>query len=317
MIKSLFFIFCCIMPCAAEAGEILNVQDGFKIAKAVKLGRGNAYSVSANAHLNIGKTEIAEECDSNCADCETSSGYCNTCKSGYGLAMGGKCVSCGTNCSSCFIDYYGQVDCLTCSGNNLLYVTNNVTPLHVCVSPCAAGTFGSNNHAGSYMCWTCPSDTYAPAGTLGQCLPCPSEESTNGDCGDSGFTCTVDWTPSSDGTNCTKCADGTYSNGSNMPCKQCPTGCNTCKGNNLTMGADCLSCKDGYEMTSGSNCVASENSSGSNSGSNSGSTTTRTCASEYSSKLNTCETSEGDIYCCPNPQDCDPSGVPQGCTKLW
>ncbi len=33
MIKSLFFIFCCIMPCAAEAGEILNVQDGFKIAK--------------------------------------------------------------------------------------------------------------------------------------------------------------------------------------------------------------------------------------------------------------------------------------------
>ena len=54
MIKCLVFLFCCIMPYAAEAGEILNVQDGFQLVKAVKLGRGKAYSVATDASLNAG-----------------------------------------------------------------------------------------------------------------------------------------------------------------------------------------------------------------------------------------------------------------------
>lgn len=104
MIKSLFFIFCCIMPCAAEAGEILNVQDGFKIAKAVKLGRGNAYSVSANAHLNIGKTEIAKECDSNCIASE------NSCPLGKTYMNKLPCKSLGSNSAITSGCYSGDSD---------------------------------------------------------------------------------------------------------------------------------------------------------------------------------------------------------------
>ncbi len=137
----------------------------------------------------------------------------------------------------------------------------------------------------------------------------------------------------SSGSNCVACAAGTYSYG------ETATSCSSCRdlfvGSNGGMRFTCLSCSttgtcltcgyngssSGYEMSNGKCEYVGSNSrsgssSGSNSGSNSGSTTTRTCASEYSSKSNECKTSQGVIYCCPNPQDCDPAGIPQSCTRL-
>ena len=282
-------------------------------------------------NTGTGKTEIAKSCSSGCSDCNTSTGWCDACQSRYAKDNAGKCHSCPSNCASCLWEYGNTVSCETCDSGYEL-ATNSSTgagPFYckktetICLAgtyvsgtscvDCPTGTYSSGSNADS--CLDCPSGTFSSTTGASQCLPCPSEESTNGNCNASGFWCTVDWTPSSDGTNCTKCADGTYSNGSNRSCEQCPTGCKTCKGNNLTGGADCLSCKDGYYL-SDSNCVLESNSSssGANSGSN---TTTRTCASEYSSKPNECKTSQGVIYCCPNPQDCDPSGVSQECSILW
>ena len=84
------FLLCCSVPIMTNAADIFNFNDSFNLAKAVKLGRGSAYSVSTSSNLNTGteKTEIAEkaECDANCSKCDTATGTCSGCKSGRYLS---------------------------------------------------------------------------------------------------------------------------------------------------------------------------------------------------------------------------------------
>lgn len=351
MIKSLFFIFCCIMPCAAEAGEILNVQDGFKIAKAVKLGRGNAYSVSSASTVNTGAGgNQIKNCPSNCADCDNSTS-CNECKSGYGKARSGACVACPSQCSQCI--YNANVGEMTCSGGCIsgYHLEYNSTGTYseccptgkilsddrLCVpETCEAGTYRSS---GSNLCESCAAGTYSTGSNAASCKACSTLYvgsnktctacSAQGSCYSSQtISCSAGYYLSS-GSNCVACAAGTYSYG------ETATSCSSCSdlfvGSNGGMRFTCLSCSttgtcltcgyngssSGYEMSNGKcEYVGSNSGSGSSSGSNSGSTTTRTCASEYSSKPKKCKTSQEVIYCCPNSQDCDLSGVPQGCTRL-
>lgn len=77
----LLFLFL-ILPAFADAADMFNTVGSFNIARAVKLGRGKAYSVAADSSLNTGagKTEISKSCSSGCSDCDTSTGLCNACK---------------------------------------------------------------------------------------------------------------------------------------------------------------------------------------------------------------------------------------------
>ena len=102
--KKLLFCFsliCCIVPMTVTAADLFNTSDSFKVAKAVKLGRGKAYSVATVSGVNTGSggTQI-KECPENCADCDDSTS-CKVCKSGYGQYKSGKCIPCPSHCSQC------------------------------------------------------------------------------------------------------------------------------------------------------------------------------------------------------------------------
>lgn len=64
-------------------------------AKAVKLGRGNAYSVAADTKLNNGagsaKVDTEKKCDSSCSTCDTATGKCIGCPTGK-RPDGARCV---------------------------------------------------------------------------------------------------------------------------------------------------------------------------------------------------------------------------------
>ena len=72
-----------LMPSVGSAETVFNDTGAFAIAKAVKLGRGNAYSVSGMAEL-AGKTELTKEipCDKNCTSCDNTTGTCSNCAGG-------------------------------------------------------------------------------------------------------------------------------------------------------------------------------------------------------------------------------------------
>ncbi|MBP3402932.1 MAG: hypothetical protein J6L82_03370 [Alphaproteobacteria bacterium] len=130
--NKLFFILAltAFMPTDVYAKNYIDDGKTFIIAKAVKLGRGNAYSVAADAKINNGggggKINTEKTCDSNCVDCNTSTGNCKSCAEGYYL-KNGKCTSCPSNatCSNgeAFIckDYYYK------SGNSCLAICSNVS----------------------------------------------------------------------------------------------------------------------------------------------------------------------------------------------
>ena len=75
-----------------QAESVFTDQGTFVIAKAVKLGRGNAYSVAADTTVDAGKTEIAKpQCDSSCTTCDNATGKCLGCPSGKSPS-GNRCV---------------------------------------------------------------------------------------------------------------------------------------------------------------------------------------------------------------------------------
>ena len=259
MIKCLVFLFCCIMPYAAEAGEILNVQDGFQLVKAVKLGRGKAYSVATDASLNTGAggTQI-KNCPANCADCEDST-HCIVCKSGYGKHRSGECVACPDNCSECI--YNANIGAMTCSGGcasgyHLEYnstgsysdccptgrILSDSYPYPCVPETCEAGTYRS----GSNLCESCPSGTYSSGSNQGSCRPC-SDIRVN-----IGSNQYVNCSACSSTGSCTSysCPAGYYLKKSGSGCEKCPDGCSACS--DSSMGVYCTACSSGYTMGSNS-----------------------------------------------------------------
>lgn len=271
---------------SASAGSVFDTDHSFTVAKAVKLGRGNAYSITSETTISTGNTgtEVNKEkkCESTCSDCNKSTGLCNTCQSGYYLENG-KCVSCPANasCSNGLTftcnDYYYK------SGTSCVSICNGVT--------CKSG-YEAVSKASSCCC---ESDTGCSAGqvyntTIQKCVAavCPvgcADMCKNG-CGscESGRylnyndglcpTCSSaiancqTCTSSASGVTCTSCASGyTLSGGkcvlqlvsckvgqyknSSGTCVNCPSSCSAC-----TSATNCTICASGYTL-SGSLCIRS------------------------------------------------------------
>ena len=113
-----FFLICCAMPLTAGAADLFNTGGSFKVAIAVKLGRGNAYSVSTSSNVNTGgQISAKKSCSTGCSDCDTTTGNCNACSGSYYNA-GGKCVACSTipvsngTCTYCM----GDESYVSCEG---------------------------------------------------------------------------------------------------------------------------------------------------------------------------------------------------------
>lgn len=91
----LFFILACFFPLAAQAEQPLKNNEAFVVAKAVKLGRGNAYSTGGLNSLRP-ETSLAKDCDPNCLSCDQTTGVCSKCKSGRYL-KNNLCMVCPDN----------------------------------------------------------------------------------------------------------------------------------------------------------------------------------------------------------------------------
>ncbi len=252
MIKCLVFLFCCIMPYAAEAGEILNVQDGFQLVKTVKLGRGKAYSVATDASLNTGAggTQI-KNCPANCADCEDSD-CCptgrilsdsypypcvpETCEAGTYRSGSNLCESCpsGTYSSGSY-----QGSCRPCSDIQVNIGSNQYVNCSACSS------------TGSCISYSCPAGYYLKKSGSG-CEKCPDGCSA---CSDSsmGVYCTArssgTWSSGGTATSCSSCSTLYTSAGSNT-CTSCTT-TGTCTGFNSGSGSNSGSSSSGSSCNSG------------------------------------------------------------------
>lgn len=124
--KTFLFLFAAaaINFCFPANAEIFCDNGSFQLARAVKLGRGNAYSLSGQAEL-AGKTELTKEkpCDKNCVSCDKTTGTCSKCASGYYLYENA-CHTCpqyatcdGSDDFSCPAPQYFKMDstCYKCS----------------------------------------------------------------------------------------------------------------------------------------------------------------------------------------------------------
>ena len=239
----LLFLFL-TLPVSADAADIFNNTDSFDIAKAVKLGRGKAYSVAADSGLNTGtgKTEIAKSCSSGCSDCDTSTGWCDACQSRYVKDNAGKCHSCPSNCASCLWEYGNTVSCETCDSGYEL-ATNSSTgagPFYCKKTEtiCLAGTYVSGT-----SCVDCPDGTYSTGSNAASCQSCSTltitESGSNISCGSS---CTTTG-------ECTSCPYGYYrpKTATVLTCNKCRTGCSACS--DSSMGVYCTACESGYTYT--------------------------------------------------------------------
>lgn len=269
MNKILFFFLFLTLPAPAYAADIFNTAAGFEIAKVVKLGRGQAYSVSASANLNTGKTELSKTCSAGCSDCDTATGWCDACRARYAKDNAGKCHSCGSNCASCWMEYGKMLSCEKCDdGYELKSASSTSSGPYYCVKKeniCLAGTYVSGSD-----CVVCPDGTYSTGSNVAACSDCSNltitEFGSNLPCG--GCTATGE---------CTSCPNGYYrpKTATVLTCNTCPTGCSACS--DSSMGVYCTACKSGYTYALNSynmgTCTSSSGS-GSNSGSNTPSTTT-------------------------------------------
>ena len=264
-----FFLICCAVPLTAEAADLFNTNGSFKVAKAVKLGRGSAYSVSASSNVNTGgKISSKKTCSAGCSDCDTSTGWCNACMSRYAKDNAGKCHPCPSNCASCWMEYGTQISCETCDSGYKL-ASKSVSgsgPFYCEEEACYAGYYrtGSNN------CVKCSSGTYSIGSNATSCKACSTlyvgsnltctSCTTTGICTGSNATASCSAGYYLKNGVCTACTSGTYSKGGTA------TSCSSCSTLYTSAGSNtCTSC------TTTGTCTGSNSGSGSGSGSNSGS----------------------------------------------
>ena len=258
MKKSILIIFSCLLSISATAGSL--GENPIILAKAVKLGRGNAYSVTAHAKISAWETGI--DCHDQCKSCDTTTGTCSVCNTGYYL-QNNICITCPANaqcdngldyvCANTF--YKSRDECInicsniTCVDGTLPVASADkcCCPVNACPSICAECTDGE--------CKKC-NDGYLLSGSA--CISCPDNATCNGT---HSYSCKAG-TYRRQGYKCTKCpansnpCDGKSSSFSckkgyylsNSSCVACPTGCSSC-----SSASSCSACSAGY-YKSGSNC---------------------------------------------------------------
>lgn len=295
--NKLFFILALgvFMPAELCAQNYIDDNGAFVLAKAVKLGRGSAYSVAADAKINGsgagGTINTDKTCDSHCADCNTSTGNCNSCAEGYYL-KNGKCGSCPANatCSNgeTFIckDYYyksGDSCQAICSGVSCKsgYKTAAATDSCCCEKDNGCSALQVYNTTIKKCV-----DAVCPVGCLDSCINgCGSCESgrylnySNGYCPlcSSAIANCETCTSSALGPTCTACASGYSLSNGKCVAKTCPSNCATCS------DGVCTKCSSGYYLSSGScvSCPLNATCTG---------TSSFTCNSGYTKYNNTCRT---------------------------
>ncbi len=207
-----------------QAESVFTDQGTFVIAKAVKLGRGNAYSVAADTTVDTGKTEIAKpQCDSSCTTCDNATGKCLGCPSGK-RPNANRCVD---NCYNvvCKSGYTTvntaegcccEADTPTCSAAQVYHPILKKCVAAVCPANCAD------------MC------------SKGYCASCKAGYTLGNDgmCKQITITCPANCSTCSSSNTCTKCNSGYYL--SSGKCVSCPLNA-TCS------GTSSFSCKSGYE----------------------------------------------------------------------
>ena len=262
------------------AGLMILAPYGQADAKAVKLGRGNAYSVAADTNLNTGagsaKVDTEKKCDSSCSSCDTTTGKCIGCPSGK-RPDGSRCVDSCYNvvCKSGYTTVNTAEGCCckadtpTCSAG--YYLKKSGSDCEKCPTGCS---LCSDSSMGVY-CTACSSGYTMGSNSygLGTCnkTSCPAGQYFN-----------------SGSNNCVACSSGTYSSGGTA------TSCSSCNnlfvGSNGSMKFTCLSCSttgtcltcgyngssSGYKMSNG-RCEFI----GSNSGSGAGCYTHSNCPQGY------------------------------------
>ena len=240
--------------------SVFSNRGAFIIAKAVKLGRGNAYSVAADANLNTGTndTQLRKgECESN-EECPSDK-----------KCMGYKCVDVCTQPTG----QPGMSLARICGGKKCI-ADPNTPHSFMCVDGCynVVCKSGYTTEESSKGC-CCEEDTptcsaaqvYHP--TLKKCVAavCPAN------CADM---CSKGY--------CTSCKSG-YTLGSDGMCKQiaitCPANCSTC-----SSSSTCTKCSSGYYLSSGKcvSCPLNATCSG---------TSSFTCKTGYEKYNNTCRIS--------------------------
>ena len=206
-----------VAPGESTATSVFADQEGFVIAKAVKLGRGNAYSVAADPEINIGQPDVElkkGECEIN-EECPSDK-----------KCMNNKCVDVCTQPTGNGISY-----AKICGGLNCIPDPN--TPhAFKCVDACYNVT--------------CPAgQTTSLSGSSCKCIPvsCPSGQRLDNDtcvANCSGVVCKSGYKAVSNSTGC--CCE--------LEKKPCPTNCSTCNSDGT-----CTKCKSGYLLSSGK-CVS-------------------------------------------------------------
>lgn len=199
-------------------------------AKAVKLGRGNAYSVAADTKLNNGagsaKVDAEKKCDSSCSTCDTATGKCIGCPTGK-RPDGARCVD---NCYNvtCADTKFTTVNTGTscCCETNPDTAPDPITCPANCTecsssSQCTVCDSGYNLENGQCVKAECESGQLKIGG---QCVDCVS--GVNRDC-----------------------STGPYVRISNGTCCKLPTGC---AGSGFSSDLNCTACLEGYYLSGGS-----------------------------------------------------------------
>ena len=154
---SLLFFYCALAAPARAENTLLS-NNGFVIAKAVKLGRKDVNQNTDWTNVNTGKNELIKNCNQNCENCDTSTGTCFSCKNGMFLnnnSSNNVCMSCPANA--------------TCNGVSLACKAGYYKNANSC-SACPAGYYTSSG-----KCVPCPQGTFNPKPAQSNavaCIPC-------------------------------------------------------------------------------------------------------------------------------------------------
>ena len=205
--KALLFLFAAaaINFCFPADAGIFCDNGSFQMAKAVKLGRGNAYSVGGQAEL-AGKTELTKEkpCDKNCVSCDKTTGTCSKCASGYYL-NNNQCSLCSSAINHCLLCSDAQT-CLQCETPAIL------TPNKTCkICACTDGTKCNTQTAECDICSAgekCGCTGEKVSDGTGKCVEgCLKTAET---CAEENGGTAADWRVEGTGTQCACATDKKY-----------------------------------------------------------------------------------------------------------